>query len=106
MTAESDDLQLRRGRLLERIAVQRATLARDAEPLAAALQTTDTMIARARAAADYLRQHPAFAVLGVGTLLALRGGGIWRWGKRGFVAWRIWRAWNQRMAGLGLRRPR
>lgn len=106
MRPHGDDLHVRRGRLLERIAVQRAALVRDAEPIRAALQTTDTVIAHARAAADYLRQHPAFAALGVGALLVLRGGGFWRWGKRGFLAWRLWRAYGVRLAGLGLRARR
>ena len=103
MTARGDELQLRRGRLLERIAVQRATLARDAEPLGAALHKTDQLIVRARAAADYLKRHSGVAALGVAALLVMRGGGLVRWGRRGFFAWRLWRTYQDKMATIGWR---
>lgn len=103
MRPHGDELQLRRGRLLERIAVQRTTLARDAEPLGAALRKTDQLISRVRAAADYLQRHPGFAALGTAALLVMRGGSLVRWGKRGFFAWRIWRVYLDKMTGIGWR---
>ena len=71
------ELQLQRGRLLERIAGQRATLAREAQPLVAVLTTTDRYLGHLRRGTDYLKAHPSIATAGVAALLFVRGGRLW-----------------------------
>jgi len=95
-----NELHLRRGRLLERIAAQRAALRRDAQPVCAALYKTDRVLARVRSVVDYIRQHPSIAALAVAALFVIKGGRVWRLAKRGFVAWRIWQTFSNKLAVL------
>ena len=97
------ELQLQRGRLLERIAGQRATLAREAQPLVAVLTTTDRYLGHLRRGTDYLKAHPSLATAGVAAMLFVRGGRLWQWARRGFVAWRLWRTFDSRLRDLGWR---
>ena len=97
------ELHLRRGRLLERIASQRADLTRAAQPVSVALQKSDRVISRVRNISDYIKQHPAFAVLGVGVLFAIKSERAWTWAKRGFLAWRTWTAVRERVLMFGAR---
>jgi hypothetical protein len=95
-----NELHLRRGRLLERIATQRAALRRDAQPVYAALYKTDRVLARVRAAVDYVKQHPSIAALGVAALFFMKGNRVWRLAKRGFIAWRVWQTFGNKLAAL------
>jgi len=95
-----NELHLRRGRLLERIAAQRAALRRDAQPVYAALYKTDRVLARLHSAVDYVRAHPSIAVLATAALFIIKGKRIWRVVKRGFVAWRIWQTFGKKFALL------
>jgi len=86
------ELHQQRGRLIERIATQRGTLARQLAPVRTTLDTTDRALAAVRDSACYLRQHPAaVAVLAV-ALFALKPRMLWRWLQRGFFVWRSGRA--------------
>ena len=92
MNQQLNDLHLRRGRLLERIASQRAALSEQVEPVHAALDRTDHFLGRVYAAAYYLRTHPVgVAVLALGTVYLVKPGRAWRWSARAFSAWQTWR---------------
>ena len=91
MPNQESELHLRRGRLLERIAAQRATLSRNAQPIRIALDKTDRLLERTNKAADYVKRHPSLAALTIATALAMKTDRIWRWTKRGLFAWQTWR---------------
>ncbi len=97
------ELQLQRGRLLERIAGQRAALAREARPVVAVLNTTDRYLGRLRHAANYIKAHPRVTTAAVAALFFVRGGRFWQWARRGFAAWRFWRTLDGRLRDLGWR---
>lgn len=94
------ELHLRRGRLLERIAAQRAAMRRDAQPVYAALYRTDRVLARVQAAVDYVKKHPSIAILATAGLFFVRGKGVWGLAKRGFLAWKIWQTFSKKLAAL------
>lgn len=93
------ELHLKRGRLLERIAVQRKTLARQMEPVRVACDITDRAIAVARDSTRFVRQHPAGVAALVAVTVALRPRVVWRWLQRGFFVWRSWRVLRVRLPG-------
>ncbi len=95
------ELSLQRGRLQERIAAQRTALAAQLRPLAGAVDTADRGIAAARHGIDYLKRHPTEVGLTVALLAALRPRRVWRWGRRAFVAWGLWRKARTRLAAAG-----
>ena len=86
------ELHLKRGRLLEHIAMQRNTLARQVAPLRVALDTADRVIAVVRDTARFVRQHPAGVAALVAVTVVLRPRGVWRWLQRGLLVWRSWHA--------------
>lgn len=89
------ELHRQRGELIERIAHQRATLARESAPLKAACDTTDWILATVQNTAclvyGLLRRHPAAAVGLVAAWVALKPRRATRWLARTIVAWRTWR---------------
>jgi hypothetical protein len=97
------DIAIRRGRLIERIANQRVILARDVQPICSALQTTDHVITRVRAATGFLKKHPALVLAAVALFAALKPRGTWRWARRSFLAWRTWRTLRDQFAAIKLR---
>ena len=103
MNRRLNELHLRRGRLLERIASQRADLRRAAQPVKVVLQKSDRVISRIRSVSDYIKRHPGFAILGVGALFAFKSERAWIWAKRGFLAWRTWKAVRERLVMFGSR---
>ena len=103
MNHQLTELHLQRGRLLERIATQRAMLSYDAVPLNFALDKADSALARVQSVTHYIKRHPGIAGLGLAIMFALRTKRVWRWGRRAFFAWRTVRAFSDRLAGLGFR---
>lgn len=103
MNHRLSELHIRRGRLLERIATQRAALSRDAQPVRASLYTADRLVARVHSVVDYVKQHPGVAGLAVAALVALRAERVWRWGRRAFFAWQTWRVFSDKLTGLASR---
>lgn len=85
------ELHQRRGRLLERIANQRATLVREMPPVRAALSTTDRLVAGVRASVGFVKEHPSVVTLVVAALVVLKPIRIGRWARRVFVTWQAWR---------------
>jgi hypothetical protein len=100
------ELALKQGRLQERIAGQRATLAAQMQPVSSALETADVVIATGRTGVNYVKHHPgqvgaAFAILAI-----LRPKRVWQWGRRAFIAWSLWRKLQGPLnqAGIMIRR--
>ena len=98
-----NELQRRRGQLIERIAHQRAALAREAAPLKSACDATDRAIATVRTslrrASEFMQRHPAAMVGLVAALIAFKPRRLARWLGRTLIVWRSWRSlrpWLQR----------
>ncbi|MFT3848715.1 MAG: YqjK-like family protein [Propionivibrio sp.] len=103
MNRHLNEIHLRRGRLLERIAAQRADLGRDLRPIRNSLSRIDRVVGRLRAITDYVKRHPSITALAMAGLFAIRKEGAWRWTKRAFLAWRAWRAFGEKLSLLGSR---
>lgn len=101
------EIALKRGRLQERIAAQRATLKAQVVPIAGALATADRAVAVGRAGIAYVRTHPLQVGVAFALLAILRPRRVWRWSRRAFVVWGTWRKLRARieMSGLFGRRP-
>lgn len=85
------ELQRERGRLIERIAVQRATLGVQLVPVVHALQWGERAMQTFDNAKQFLREHP-LALGSFALLFALRRPRRWgRWLRRGLFLWRSWR---------------
>ena len=98
------DVYVQRGRLLERIALQRVVLIDDMHPVHAALNTTDRVLGYVNAGVAYVKRHPGITALGVAVLFAVKGRRIFRLAKRGFFVWQAWRTLRERVlfSGFGL----
>ena len=92
MTAQFVELALRKQRLQIKSAVQREALAGHALALKPIFGVGDTL----RSGAFWVRRHPE-AIVAVGAaLLVVRPRALFRWTRRGVVAWQTWqrmRAW-------------
>lgn len=102
MNQDPIDLALERGRLLERIGMQRQTLGQQLQPVGRALHAADRTLATVRNATDYLGQHPEMVTAAVALLVVLKPARAWRWTRRGFFVWRTWRLLRREMSALGL----
>ena len=103
MNNRLSEIQLRRGRLLERIAAQRASLAQEVRPVRAVLQKTDRVAGRIRSFTDYVKQHPTIATMAVAGLVVMKTGRVLRWSRRAFFAWQSWRVLSDKWALFGSR---
>ena len=97
MNHRLNDLHLRRGRLLERIASQRAALGQELEPVVATLEKADRVLARVHAGIDYLKAHPAVVGLTFAALLIVKPRRTLRWSRRAYAVWQTWRVLRDRM---------
>lgn len=102
MNHRLNELHLRRGRLLERIATQRKALGREMQPVRAALYAADRVLVRVRSATDCVKRHPGLVVLAAAALFILKAKRIWRWTRRGFFAWQAWRSISNRLSAFAL----
>lgn len=96
------ELALKKGRLQERIASQRAILAAQAAPIVAAVEATDQAMAVGRAGIDYVKRHPGQVGAVIAALAIMRPKRAWQWGRRAFVAWGLWTKVRSRLEGVGL----
>lgn len=103
MNRRASELLLQRGRLLERIAVQRADLVEAAQPVRVALDRVDRVAAGVHSGIAYVKRNHVVAALAVAALFVVKGRRLWRWSKRGFMVWRAWRALRARIPLYGLR---
>ena len=85
------ELSFERGRLIERIAHQRSTLARQLQPLQDAQATGYRLLARCRLGVDYLSARPGLLALGLLAVVLVKPRRALAWGLRGAVLWRSWR---------------
>ncbi len=84
------ELALEKQRLQLSCAAQRNALAAHAAGLMPLFDAAD----QARTGVRWVRQNPEIVAGGVAVLAATRPGArrfFWRWGRRAFVAWRLWR---------------
>jgi hypothetical protein len=99
MKRSLSELHLQRGRLVERIAHQRATLVREAAPIKAACDTTDRAIATVRStlrhASELVQRHPVATAGLAAALFAFKPRRVMRWLGRTLVVWRSWRTLRQ-----------
>jgi hypothetical protein len=85
------ELHQQRGRLLERIASQRATLARQLGPLQNVSDASSRVFALLRGGLEYLKSHPLPVALAVLALVLLKPRRAWRVLQGGLLLWRRWR---------------
>lgn len=90
------ELAVKRGRLQERIAMQRRELAQHAVPLANALAVGDSVAD----GVDWLKRHPLVVVAAAAAIVVAKPRQAWRWARRGVIAWRGWRAVRSAVANL------
>lgn len=98
MGSRLTELYEQRGRLLERIAGQRRTLAHQVAPLRAACDTTDRVLGLLREVAGLVQRHPLAVASMAAALMVMRPRWTWRWVRRGFL---VWQGWRRLHAGLG-----
>ena len=82
------ELAFERGRLIERIAHQRTTLAQQLRPLQDAQEASHRLLARCRVGVDYLRARPWLLALGVLAVVLVKPRRSVAWVLRGWVLWR------------------
>ena len=85
------DILLGRERLLALCAAQRDELVVLTQELAGPIKVADRAIDGVR----YLRDHPLVLAGAVGLLAVMQRRGMWKWAKRGFVAWRTYRRFGK-----------
>ncbi|MDO8719794.1 MAG: YqjK family protein [Polaromonas sp.] len=86
------ELHQQRGRLRERIASQRATLAQQLVPLQNASDAGQRIVSLVRGGVQYLKSHPLPVLLALSALVLLKPRRALRWAGRGVALWRSWRA--------------
>ena len=105
MNAPLIELAVRRGRLIERIATQRASLVRCVQPVARVLHVVDRTRGGVRTTTNRIKNHPAIVATALALLVILKPSRAWRWGRRSFVAWRAWRALRERFHAFAWLEP-
>ena len=102
MDARLVELYVERGRLRERISVQRGELARELAPLAHTLDTVDRARALLHRVSQWMLAHPG-VVAAVGVAVVLwKPRTVWRTARWGLLAWRNWAKWRT-WVHIGLR---
>ncbi|MGA7178699.1 MAG: YqjK family protein [Thiobacillaceae bacterium] len=94
------ELHLQRGRLIERIALQRSTLARQIAPVRVACDTTDRVLTAVRDSVNFIQRHPLEVAAFAAALFVMKPRRVWRWLQRGFFVWQGWGALRGRLARL------
>lgn len=89
------DILVQRGRLLERIALQRQILAQDVQPALRLLHGADRLVAWVHTGVSCARRHPLIPALAVAGLFVVKIRRAWRWTRRGVLAWQAWQAFRQ-----------
>ncbi len=84
------ELQLQRGRLLERIAHQRDTLGQQTEPVVRVLHVGERVADIAEQCKRTVIENPLTSAAVLGALVVIRPRAVLRWTQRGFIAWRSW----------------
>ena len=101
MIRRLNELHVQRGRLLERITTQRYVLIAEVQPVRAALDKTDSVLAQIRTGVAYVKRYPAVAGLAVAVMFAFNFRRVIRVARRGFVLWKTWRMIRERLVPSG-----
>ena len=83
---------LERGRLLERIAYQRQSVAQQLKPLDEAAQRARQFAVLGMGAVQWVQARPWLVVLAVSAVLVIKPRRILPWVERGVALWRGWQA--------------
>ena len=98
MASKINDIHLRRGQLLERIAHQRTAIREESLPVQAVLLKTDRLLDYSKKTTDFITQHLGIFLI-VGTFLLIRKpGASWRLAQRSFLLWKLWQSLNKKWA--------
>ncbi len=92
MQARLIELHQQRGRLLERIAYQRLTLAQQVTPLVGPLALPGRVVAMLHDARVFVREHPYLLGTAALAIVVFKPRFVLRWTQRGLMAWRTWRS--------------
>jgi glutathione S-transferase len=90
MDVRQIELYVQRGRLRERISVQRGQLAQELAPLSDALHAVDRTNEQLRQAQAWLATHPAIVTACVVAMLVWRPRAVFGAARWGYSAWRRW----------------
>jgi hypothetical protein len=93
------ELYVQRGRLRERIGVQRGQLAQELAPVGTALRTADRGALLLRRARAWMASHPTLVTTVIVAVAIWRPRAVWRVARNAFALWRNWsriREWTQR----------
>jgi hypothetical protein len=89
--------------LLERISMQRQLLEQQLQPVGDTLHSVDRALAAVRKWTRLSRSSTRkWSRRCVAVLVVLKPSRLWRWTKRGFLAWRTWRMLRRELFALGL----
>lgn len=88
------ELHVERGRLIERIASQRISLASQLVPLHKATAAGERAAHLFQGLVQYLKDRPLPVLMVAAALMLFKPKGAWRWAQRGLFVWRAWRAWR------------
>lgn len=94
------ELHEQRGRLLERIVDQRATLARQLLPVQDALRIGDRASSALQEVKQFLLRNSMATSIALLSALLFKPRTVWRWSRRGFIAWRTWRGVHTLFSGF------
>lgn len=92
------ELQRERGRLIERIASQRLTLASQLGPFRKVAAAGDRAASLLQGLVRYLKDRPLPVLVLAAALVLSRPKVAWRWAQRGVWLWRSWRALRARVS--------
>jgi len=92
MQARLIELHQQRGRLLERIAHQRQTLARQVEPLIGPLALPTRLMGMLEQGRVFVRENPYLVGAVATAIVVFKPRFVLRWAQRGLLAWRTWRS--------------
>ena len=98
MTSKINDIHLRRGQLLERIAHQRTAIREESLPVQAVLLKTDRLLGYSKKTVDFVTQHLGIFLVAGTILLIRKPGASWRLAQRSFLLWKLWQSLNKRWA--------
>lgn len=88
------ELYVERGRLRERIRMQRGELARELAPVAATLHSMDSARAWLHRAGQWMAAHPGVVVAAAVAVVVWKPRAVLRTGRWALSAWRNWAHWR------------
>jgi hypothetical protein len=95
MDARLVELYVERGRLRERISMQRGQLARELAPVGEALHTVDRARAALHRAGLWMAAHPGVVIATGVAVVVWKPRAVLRTARWGFSMWRNWAQWRE-----------